>query len=175
MCLLRGAGGKTTDAAASPWQITDVAYAAFSPSSALTLFPSNVWGTAPARCHPNTNSAVKHLACEVFWLDCSLATCKWILFIDTCSLGGEARALVPGKLPLSLPFWVCHHPVFWSPFSAVVLVLLTLCSWVFSPLDTVLYVLWGKALSLAKFPIKFSLCVKLQAHWSFLAVLGFSH
>lgn len=66
ICLLRGIGGKTTDAAAIPWQVTDVADAVFSPSSALTLLLSNVWGTDPAHCHPYKNLAIKHLACEIF-------------------------------------------------------------------------------------------------------------
>lgn len=67
-CLLWGTGGKTTDAAAIPWQVTDVVCAVFSPSSALTLLLSNVWGTDPSHCHPCTNSDLKCLACEIFVL-----------------------------------------------------------------------------------------------------------
>lgn len=63
------------------------------------------------------NSAVKYWACEFFWLDCSLATCKLIFFIDICSSRGELRTLTPGRLSLSLPSGICHLPVFWSSFS----------------------------------------------------------
>lgn len=75
---------KTTDAAAIPWQVTDVPCAVLSPSSALTLLLRNVWDTNPAHCHPCTNSAFKLLDCEIFVLIVSLVTCKQILLTDTC-------------------------------------------------------------------------------------------
>lgn len=98
------------------------------------LIPEQCVGHCPSSLPSKHKFSCKALGLWGFFgLDCSPATCKWILFIDTCSLGGEVRALAPERLPLSLPSGICHLPVFCSPFSAIVLFLLSLCLLGISP------------------------------------------
>lgn len=148
----------------------------FSSSAALTLLLNNLWGTAPAHCHPNTNSAVKHLVCEFL---------AWLLLRIYWPHASESYLLMPvvwvgkwGQRKLA-----CHWPLgfvtsihFNSVLSHYLGLLLlfflssSLFFFFFSLLKIVPYVLWDKALSLAKFPTSFSLHVKLQAPGGFLAL-----
>lgn len=68
------------------------------------------------------------------------------------------RTLALRRLPPLLPSGRGHLPLFLSSFLVAVCFH---CCWVWFlspiPLETVLYVLWGKALPLAKFPITFSM------------------
>lgn len=65
--------------------------------------PEQCVGHCPSLLPSKQKFSYKALGLWGFWLDCSLVTCKWILFTDTCISDGEVTTLAPGRLFLLLP------------------------------------------------------------------------